>query len=48
MHHNLLSYQNPGARSDRSREGKAGFILTVSDIAELRSVTGERAGCEAG
>jgi hypothetical protein len=48
MRHNLLSYQNPGAWSDRSREGKASFILTVGDIAELLSATAERAGREAG
>jgi hypothetical protein len=48
MHHNLLSNQNPGAWSDGSREGKASFILTVGDIAEVLSATGERAGREEG
>jgi hypothetical protein len=48
MRHNLLSYQNPGAWSDHSRKGQARFRLTVGDIAEVLSATGERAGHEEG
>ena len=48
MHDKLLSYQNLGPGSDSSGEGKAGSILTVGDIAEVMSATGERAGREEG
>jgi hypothetical protein len=48
MHHNLPSYWNPGAWTDRCRAGKASLILTIGDVAEVLPATGESAGREEG